>query len=386
MEKENFSKYLENYIENLRNINDKPKARFFLDGIKNTLGETALAYPDTFGIIDKDYLLNSLEDYFSNSPPPSKQAAGDYRRTILGLCETVCNDYGIQNNFLLSVPEKNDFDNKSRDMIALLREPESRECMSLDEFEVLYESIRDFFNTNNLDDEIEKSIIIENNRTNHYGRLVSAIAVELVNKYGLSNDTIPNLKISDLHLQDQILEANSFKLTIDETLARHFVLYLRYRQLVLEEAAIQTNFLFIKKNGSPYLNINNRPESGQLFLLMKSAIGHTTTSKLRYKTIIELVSKGANIYLLSQLTNVTTGRITELCAGNPSEFENIFKGNHRYNSIRPKPRIKGQMQCPFCGNSKDACSENWILIQVSGNDKKYLACRECRGLDGKYRY
>ena len=383
MENMQFNDYLENYIESLKNKNDKLKARFFLNCLRYDFGEAALINPDIFGIIDKDYLLKSLDDYLSNSP--SKQAAGDYRRTILALCETVCNNYKLINDFLLSVPEKNDFENNARDMIALLRPPERRECMSHDDYEKLIEEIRAFYNTKNLEEEIEKSISIENYKPNHYGRLVSALALELVQKYGLSNETIPSLNISDLCLQDRILQVESFRLPIDDGLAQNFALYLKSRQLIIENTSAQTQRLFIKKNGTHYLDTNGYPDASQLFLLMKYALDHTTTAKLRYKTITELVLKGANINLLSQLTKVKVKRIAELCVGSPSELETIFKANDT-RPLRPRVRVKGQMQCPFCGNSNDACSENWILIQVSGDEKKYLACRECRGLDGKYRY
>ena len=48
--------------------------------------------------------------------------------------------------------------------------------------------------------------------------------------------------------------------------------------------------------------------------------------------------------------------------------------------------FKGLIRCPFCGREKEALAGNWLLIQNAGESEKYLACRECEGEDGKYRY
>lgn len=47
---------------------------------------------------------------------------------------------------------------------------------------------------------------------------------------------------------------------------------------------------------------------------------------------------------------------------------------------------KGHLRCPFCGRYSEAISENWCLIQPIGDKQKYLACRECEGIDGEYKY
>lgn len=49
-------------------------------------------------------------------------------------------------------------------------------------------------------------------------------------------------------------------------------------------------------------------------------------------------------------------------------------------------RKKGLIRCPFCGREKEALAENWMLIQIVGESEKYVACKECEGEDGKYKY
>ena len=47
---------------------------------------------------------------------------------------------------------------------------------------------------------------------------------------------------------------------------------------------------------------------------------------------------------------------------------------------------RGFMQCPFCGRLAEASSDNWCLVQRIGDEKKYLACKECEGFDGEINY
>ena len=44
-----------------------------------------------------------------------------------------------------------------------------------------------------------------------------------------------------------------------------------------------------------------------------------------------------------------------------------------------KIKRKGYIDCPYCGDSYEAVSENWLLVQFEKNGKLYLACKECQG-------
>lgn len=381
MSKENYE-YLEQYIDNLENKNDTPKVKFFLACLKEDFGDGIFDSLAVFGTLGKDDLLKCFERYVIESP--SKQAAGDFRRTMLALCEKACVDYGLENVFLKNAMEIHDFNETVKAWIELLEEPQSRECMSFEDYETLDLEIQNLFDTYNLEDKINDSIEIKNYKPNYYGRLVSAIALKLIQKFGLDNKVVPNLKLSDLKMESRIIEVNGFQLPMNEEIVSYMELYLKYRKQVAKEDS--NDILFIKKSGAPYIDKHGKPDSGQLFILMDNALGHTTTTGLRYRTIINLVSKGANINLLSQLTGVKKETIAEICIDEKENLENLFRDIESINTRIQIPGKKGQLRCPFCGNYKDAISENWILIQVVGEDKKYIACRDCRGLDGKYRY
>lgn len=388
MKIEEFS--IKRYIENSERIDKylKPKLKYFLTYLKAELGKDALENPDILGVLDKEYLLDSLEFYIEKTSP-SRQAAHDYRRAVTRLIELVCEDYDIENDLFASVAMRTEFNEEAKERILHLRDRMNRECMSDEDFELIDERISDFFSTENLIDQVTQSIVNDGKKPNFYSQLVSAIALRLVQKYGLGNSIIANLKTSDLIIGDKMLEVNGIKLQLSEELVSAFELYRNIRNIVIQNQSNQTDLLFIKKDGGPYLDINNQADNNGLFFLMESAVGHKKVASFRYRTIIDLVLKGANIGLLAVLTDVKENTITKICRDNESElkanFESLFRSLNTYRK-RDKKQKKGLIQCPYCGAFKDACAENWILIQVEGENIKHLSCKECGGCDGKYKY
>lgn len=368
MQKSEFQNYVESYIAHLKNVNDKAKANFFVEYLQLYMGKKALESPDVFDVLDKDFLLDSIDAYVKEKQPV-KGVAEDYRRTILVLCKEICKKYIIENDFLESASEQTEFNEITKEWFEHLKKSESRECMSSEEAEILDEAIRDFFSSENLEHNINYSIDHTTSRPNHYGWLVSAIVLKLIQKFGLDNGTIANLKITDLNMEDRILYANGFKLPMSEVLFSYLKLYLQSRNLVIKKHNNQTNILFVKRNGTPYCDINGRPHSG-LFLILDSLFNHTSTAGLRYRRIIELVSKGANINLLCQLTGVDKETIVDICVDDKANLENLFNTEKVLHYFDQRPTKIGQIQCPYCGTFNEASSENWILIQIEGDSKK----------------
>ena len=64
----------------------------------------------------------------------------------------------------------------------------------------------------------------------------------------------------------------------------------------------------------------------------------------------------------------------------------LIEGEDRKTDTIPLVKEKGLIKCPFCGCEKEAVDENWLLIQIVGEVEKHIACKECEGGDGKYKY
>lgn len=387
---ENAKFNLKEYIESSEKIDRylKPKLKYFLLYLKDEFGEDYLEQPDILAMLDKDYLLNSLE-FFIDKTSPSRQTAHDYRRAVIRLIELVCEEFTIENTFLASVAMRAEFNEEAQTRILCLREKTNQDCMSDEEYELLDERITDFLSTDGLFEQVSQSIVNDNKKPNFYSQLVSAIALRLVQTYGLGNNIIANLNTSDLILGDKILYVNGIKLYLNDEIVSAFELYEAARSRVTQIHNCQPDKLFIKKDGTPYLDTNGQADNNGLFFLMESAIGHKKVRSIQYRTIVDLAIKGANIGFLYSITGVKENTIIRVCRENAKElkenFENIFKSANTYRR-RERKQKKGLIQCPYCGTFKEACAENWILIQVDGEEQKHLSCKECGGCDGKYHY
>lgn len=390
-----FVDFLNNYIDDLDNQSDKPKARFFKHYLERYLSENMgamLDTPDIFAVLDKEFLLDCINFYILEMNP-AKGVAEDYRRTILQLCKEVCSHYRINNTFIESAAEQEHFLVITAERFRNLKKSKNRERISPIELKILNDAIKNFLNDEDLEIKIKNSINTQKTKDNVYRSFVSIIALKLVREYGLSNKTIANLNLKDLNIDDKILIANGFNLYLNDDLIHDFKLYINSRELVTKHFHQNIDKLFITYDCKSYLNKNGDSENAKLFSFMKDTLDYAEVTGLRYNSIIDLVSRGADMYMLFQLTSVGTDIITRICSNsNKVDFEKIFNNNINTNELPVTGQSTstgkniGQIQCPYCGDYKDACSENWILIQISGEDKKHIACRECKGLDGKYRY
>ena len=113
---------------------------------------------------------------------------------------------------------------------------------------------------------------------------------------------------------------------------------------------------------------------GSLFIWLKNVFNSNKTKRLQYKTIVDLVSRGANIELLHKLTETDSKTIAEICTGTKSEFEDLFKPTKH---ITNKKVLKGRFICPECKKMIEATSEKAVLLKHSNDDTLYLYCREC---------
>ena len=392
MKRNDLVNHIEIYISNLEKINDKSKARFFLNYLrayaKSELGMNTLDTPDIFSVLDKDFFLDTIESYIAEMQP-ARNVAESYKRTVLELSEEICNYYMISNDFLNDHSERTDLDRFTAELFSNLKPVENRVCMSIDDYVALENEFRIFLNTENLDYLIIQSI--KNSREqNHYGKLVSAIAFKLVHQFGLGNNAIAKIKLIDFSVQDKTIRVNNFILPLDDELFSNLKLYLQSRTVVQQTYATHSDYLFISRTGIPYLTKATPPQAdnSKLFRHVNSD-KQFDVSGLRYRSISRMVSKGANINLLRELTGTKEDKIATICDYGKAErdrFVRLFSDKPILHITEKSKRPKGQMQCPFCGQYYDASSENWILIQIDGEQKKHIACRECRGLDGKYRY
>lgn len=367
-----FNCYVENYILELNKSNDNRKVRFFASYIKRYSQENNCDILDLFRTLDANFLLDSILAYITEMAP-TQNVATEYRRIIMKFCNTICEKYELENVFLNNMPQQIDFNNFSSGLFSELRKTESRNCLPFEELERLEAKIDEYLSMENLNEEVIKSIETPYRKPNYYGKLVSAIALKLVKYFGLSNDVIAKLEITDLNVKDRKLAVNGFDLYLNDDIISYFKLYLDYRKSVVSKTNSKAVELFISNKGKAYLNNKNHAENGQLFILLDEVFNSYSTTGLQYRAIVDLVSRGANIELLHQLTGTDAKTIAEICVGNKEEFETIFRCSY----VATKKFSKGQFKCPNCKEMIEATSEKAVLLKYPNDNTLYLYCREC---------
>ena len=384
MEKENFD------LKEYRQKTDKPKLKYFFEYL-----DKKIEYGDTFNnmyfeLLNQEDLLESLEYYIENASP-ARQSAQDYKRDVNNFLKMLNEEYGIRNEVVYDREIYRQYEESVRKIISKLKEQEIKGCITDEKYERLNETIDKFLDTPNLETLLLQDIENNDSKSVYYSKFVSILPVKLAMKYGIGNHTMAYLKINNF--QNNILKVNGFELVLDNEMIELFKIYMSLREAIVRKMKVVTDFLFIKADGSSFINVlpNGKEivDAGGFFLIMKLPVGNFSLKSICYKRIIELVRRGINISFLSQLVEVTPRKILELMPGDELEkkrFENELLNTSKKITKKSFSIQKGNMKCPFCGNEKEAIAENWLLIQVGDEEKRYLACRDCEGQDGKYKY
>lgn len=370
-----------------------PKLRYFLEYLEANLSEQMKFDNDFFEQLNEDDFLNAFIDYIDKASP-ARQTAQTYIREVKSFFEMLHNDYGIRNPVIYDNEIYTKFEKMKNAVISELREQENKECISDEEFEKLNVEIDKFLRIPDLEKrmmrEIENHYSGVRQQNKFYSRFVSIVPTQLAIKYGLSNITLVNLKDSNLDLQNGILSVKGFRLPLSEALMDLMKMYYRMRTMIIDLSQSDIKDLFIKLDGNSFISEkNNIPVYATFFCFMKECINTSACKRLSYRRIVELVDKGADINTLSELVDVTPQTIRNLCDIDSERAKSALINivMEQYGEVSKKENIsKGNMKCVYCGKIHSAESKNWLLIQTEDSKCKYLACRECEGKDGKYRY
>lgn len=370
-----------------------PKLRYFLEYLETNFSEEIQSDDKFLELLNEDDFLNAFRDYIDKASP-ARQTAQTYIRNVRVFFEMLHDEYGIRNSVIYDNEINAKFEKMKAVVISELREQENKECISDEKFEKLHIEMDKFLRTPDLEEkmirEIENHYSGVSQQNKFYSRFVSIVPTQLAIKYGLSNITLVNLKENDLDLQNGILCVNGFHLPLTPALWNLLKLYYRMRTMIVKFGKSNIKELFVKLSGNSFVSEkNNVPDYASLFFFMKETINTSACKRLSYKRIVELVDKGADIKSLSELVDVTPETIRSICEVDSEKAKSTLISiiTEQYSEDVKKENVsKGKMKCVYCGKFHTADSANWLLIQTDESNCKFLACRECRGKDGKYRY
>jgi hypothetical protein len=348
---------------------------------------------ENFILLNEDDLMDSLRYYISKNSVTAQGTAKNYITYIEQFFVMLSDEYNIKNEIFINKDLYNKFIARTKEITSKLKTTENKGSASDKQYEELNNGIDDFLKNiseHDIYDEINKLYEREMKHAKNYHRFVSVIPIKLIMKFALSNLTVISLEINALDMENHILDIkDGIKLPLDEELIQLFEVYLRIRKYVLNLSHKQDeNKLFVKYNGESYITSNDNKDYSSFFMIMSDYINTQSADLFATRTILNMLDKGLDIYTISKVVGIPDKKCMKLQENsNKDDDINIKLQSYFTNALLPVEKKvvkkKGYFDCPFCGKSVKAISDDWVLVQFENGDTKYLACKECRGQNEK---
>lgn len=390
---------LKEYKKDPKNTKEKVFIEFLYERFGDLSNDSEVFDNEYFTLFDEGHLIESLKHYISKNHVTSQVTAENYITFITQFFNMLSDKYDIKNEIFVNKELYKSFISKSKEIISKLKESESKDIASDVQYEELNSGIENFLNKLSIDeiyDEInkfkDKSYADKKIYFKVYNRFVSIISTKLVMKFALANKTLTSLELNNLDMENEVLNVNGFKLPLDKELIELFKKYLEIRKYVLNLQSKQQSTLFIKPDGEPYITVSQKeekPDCTRFFKIMNDCIKTVAADLFASRRILEMLDKGIDIPTVAKLSGRGKDKCAELQESYLSDagdrLQQFFKEEDTNILKKITIRQKGYLKCPFCGKEVEAISEEWILVQFKNSGTKHLACRECKGKNGKYR-
>lgn len=381
---------IDNYFEkiNTNNKQEKTHIEVLSEFLKTKVFNGDDFDVEVFALLNENDLLESLIYYIERNKITSKQTAKAYLGNVKNLFSNLEGFYQISNSVYVNGNFLPNFELEAGKIIANLNATIDKEIATDDEYEETLKSINELSAQYSFDAAkkgIDKYIDIDNQNSlsdgpDMFRRIRSICATMLVLEYGLKNETIRDMKTSELDLSSNIIKRGKYELQLSADLKNSFNEYLRIRDYLLKRLEITQEFLFVGRDGSSF--VGTRDYANKLFsILAQQKGGSVATAIFAQKCLIRMINQGLNSALIEEITGYKDRTYKKLCNLINQDEEyiqaklNSFMGLS--NQRQPKTLKKGYINCPLCGKEVRATREELILIKYPGDKTLYLACNKC---------
>lgn len=382
-------------IQEFKKENKDTKIKIFLEFLMETLdikNDNKLEN-ELFSSIDEDFLIESLNYYIDKQNVTAKITARNYLTNITKFFKMLSNDYNLDNPIFKNFDENSKFKEKASVIINRLKDTATNEIALSEDYNKINLKIEQYnSNLNNestkIKDDIESYINIDDScNTGYYNLLVSCIATKMLLSYGFTNKVISSLKIDDIDLEDLTLKRGSNYLKIDNILLNLLKYYLNFRNIILQNTDLNTDYLLIRTNGKPILTANEQADNSILFRFLGK---NAATKIFSHRRIFEMLKNGYDISIISDIT----GHSIDKCV----KIQNLFREemNMDNNVIQTSNKLysfsfdnknvfnidyeeNNFIICPNCKSKLSNSEENWVLI-LKEDGIKYIVCINCKGV------
>lgn len=342
-----------------------------------------------FALLNENDLLESLNYFITVRKVTAKQTASAFWGKLKKLYENLEKYYGIANDFYVNGNFLPELEERARNRYSVLNDTIDKSIATDDQYDILVNEIKEFEQKYSYEEAVEgiEKYLQENNLKSEELRMFRLIcsicATQMVLEYGFKNNIVRDIKLSDIDLERGIIKRNGYTFPLSAMLKRNLDRYLEIRKYILIRTKKEQEWLFINFDGEPF---HTQDYAAKLFYILSVLYEGVETDPFARRCLIEMIEKGFNAELISELTGYKDTVYKNVCSIVNSNKEYVEKkladfinevDNHKTKIMR-----KGYIYCPICGKPVKAVSDELVLIKKRDDDFLYLACKKCGGYNG----
>lgn len=343
-----------------------------------------------FALVNEADLLESLDYFIVTRKVTARRTALTYVGKLKILFDNLEKYYGITNDIYVNGNFLPEFEEKVKNRVSILNETIDKSLVSDEQYDALVNEISEFEKKYSYEVAVEgvDKYLIENNVKSdalRMFRLICSIcATQLVIEYGLKNNIVRDIKLVDIDLEEGTITREKYILPLSAMLKRNLERYLRIRDYVLLKTGKTQDWLFVNFNGESF---HKDDFAANLFYILGVLNkGAVETDPFARRCLIEMIEKGFNANLISEITGykeTVYKKVCDIVNANKKQIQRKLSNfineadNHKI-----KMEKKGYITCPMCGKSVKAVSDELVLIKKKDDSTLYLACKKCGGCNG----
>ena len=362
----------------------------FFDFLKNKF-ESDKIYIEYFTLVNEADLLESLDYFILIRKVTARRTASTYIGKLKILFGDLENQYGVKNGIFVNGNFLPGFQEKVNNKVSVLREKIDKSLASDKQYDALINEITEFEKKYSYEDAIigiDKYLTEKNVKSDElrmFRLLCSICATQMVIEYGLKNNVIRDIKLKDIDLEKGIINRAKHVLPLSATLKKNLERYLKVREYILWKTNKEQDWLFVSFNGDAFCE--KKDFAANLFYILGVLNdGSVETDPFARRTLIEMIEKGFNAILISEITGYKDTVYENVCNIVNANEEQIQRKLENFVNQEEQQKVKiekkGYINCPMCGKSVKAVSSELVLIKKRNDDMLYLACKNCGGHNG----
>ena len=378
------TEYIERFIGN--NLHEKTHMEIFFQFVSSMLFSGDEYSVEDFSLLNYMDLRQSVEYYITHNKITAKQTARAYLGNLKNFFDNLEKHYQIHSDVYINGDFIPEFYETTEEIISILNNTVNTETATEEQSLELFNRITEIERIYSYElavEQIDHYINQQQDKPAMFSCILSACAARMVIEYGLSNKIIINMKLDDVDLEQAIIKRGKYTLPIPARLKISLCKYIRIREYLLAKIGSDQEWLFVECTGK---KIDGQNASDKLF---KKVVGENSSiAFMPYakKCIERMMNAGLNKKIIGDITGYKGTVYDNICQFlDDSNEENIQNKITEFilPSNESKVRKIGYINCPMCGQSIRATSEELVLIKKVG-DTLYLACKKCGERMGRY--